>query len=129
MRYIGGLRIAADRRVNAERRRADRRGSAAPVPLERRRGADRRRVLARREEAGGHVRHAIQLLETLLTHGTLVEDDREDVQAALRRLWFALSEIERTGGVGAVRVAMFAPVAARFPSELGPVPGDPVAKR
>ena len=119
MRYIGGLRIAADRRVNAERRRADRRTSAAPVPRERRDGADRRRLLARREEASGHVRHAIQLLETLLTHGTVAEDDREDVQAALRHLWFALSEIERTDAVGPVGASALARIMARFPSGVG----------
>ena len=119
MRYIVGLRIAADRRVNAERRRTDRRGSAAPVSLERRSGADRRRLLERREEASGHVRHAIQLLETLLSHGTLPLDDREDVQAALRRLWFALSEIERTDAVGPVGASALARIMARFPSGVG----------
>ncbi len=98
-----GLRLAVDRRVNSERRRADRRRSAARVPLERRGGGDRRRLLDRREAPSGHIRHAIQLLDPLIGHDTLAPDDREDLEAALRRLWFALGDIERTSVVEAPR--------------------------
>ena len=50
---------------------------------------------ADREPANEHVRNAIQVLENLLEFGTLDNDDRKDVRAALRRLWLALREIQR----------------------------------
>ncbi len=50
---------------------------------------------ARREAAGEHVRNAIQALENLLEFGTLDDEDRKDVRAAIRRLWRALREMQR----------------------------------
>ena len=50
---------------------------------------------ARREPAGEHVRNAIQALENLLEFGTLDDEDRKDVRAAIRRLWRALHEMQR----------------------------------
>jgi hypothetical protein len=95
--------IGPDRRANAERRSAERRRAAVPVTFERRSGADRRRRLDRREAPGGHIRHAIQLLEPLVGHGALPVDDREDVKVALRRLWCALGDIERPAPSGSSR--------------------------
>lgn len=50
---------------------------------------------ASREPAGEHVRNAIQVLENLLEFGTLDDEDRKDVRAAIRCLWLALREIQR----------------------------------
>jgi hypothetical protein len=50
---------------------------------------------ASREPASEHVRNAIQVLENLLEFGTLDDDDRKDVRAAIHRLWLALREIQR----------------------------------
>lgn len=61
--------------------------------------AHTRRLLAclasAQEPAREHIRNAIQLLSNLLDLGTLGEDDRREVRAAIRRLWTALREIER----------------------------------
>jgi ribosomal protein L20 len=61
-----------------------------------------RRVLAAlanprgdRETASAHIRNAIQMLSNLLDFGSLDEEDRKDIRAAIRRLWLALREIER----------------------------------
>src|SRR2546426_4171797 len=86
-----------DRRATAERRSGERRRSPVAVSVERRGGADRRRLLDRREAPGGHIRHAIQLLEPLLAHGALAAEDREDVKVVLHRLWYALGDLERPG--------------------------------
>ena len=48
-----------------------------------------------RETASAHIRNAIQILGNLLDFGSLGEEDRKDVRAAIRRLWLALREIER----------------------------------
>ena len=50
---------------------------------------------ASRETAAGHIRNALHLLRNLLEYGSLNEEDRQDVQAAIRRLWRALREMER----------------------------------
>ncbi len=42
-----------------------------------------------------HIRYGLQLLSNLLDLGTLDEDDRKDVRAAMGRLWTALREMER----------------------------------
>lgn len=46
------------------------------------------------ESAREHARNALQLLSNLLDLGTLDEDDRKEVRAAMRSLWTALREIE-----------------------------------
>lgn len=50
---------------------------------------------ASREPASEHVRSAIQVLENLLEFGTLDDEDRKDVRAAIGRLWLALREVQR----------------------------------
>ena len=57
---------------------------------------------ASREPASEHVRNAIQVLENLLEFGTLDDEDRKDVRAAIGRLWLGLSLycLEKTGSRG-----------------------------
>lgn len=86
-----------ERRGPADRRLGERRLQLINVPVERRSCPERRRRTGRRESAGGHVRNAMQLLETALLdcslHGTPV--DRETVAAAAERLRQALQEVDR----------------------------------
>lgn len=63
-------------------------------------GIIRRRVRVnpergREETAAEHIRNALAVFKNLLDSGTLSEEDREDVQAGIRRLWRALSLLER----------------------------------
>ena len=50
---------------------------------------------SREETAAEHIRNALAVLKTLLDAGTLSDEDREGVQAGIRRLWRALSLLER----------------------------------
>lgn len=109
-----GLSFEADRRVSAERRHAERRRSTVQVTFERRSGADRRRLLDRREAPSGQIRHAIQLLAPLLGRSALAADDREDVKVALHRLWYALGDLERPTTAG--RSPRRASDSSRFPN-------------
>jgi hypothetical protein len=58
----------------------------------------RRRVVlnpnACRETAAEHIRNALAVLNGLLDADELSDEDRQDVQAAVRRLWRALRELE-----------------------------------
>ncbi len=47
------------------------------------------------ETAAEHIRNALAVFKNLLDSGTLTDEDREDVQAGIRRLWRALSLLER----------------------------------
>ena len=90
-------RPRGERRGPADRRLGERRLTLVRVDDDRRRGPDRRRPVGRRESASGHIRNAIQVLETALAEtessGDLVE--RETIQAAIDRLKQALNEVER----------------------------------
>lgn len=66
--------------------------------FERRRGAERR-AIGRRETACGHIRQALQVLETEQALGTLEASAQREVAAADRRLWLALRECE-LGNIG-----------------------------
>ena len=68
-------------------------------------GTKTRRVLAAlanprpaKDTASDHLRSALQLLGSVLEFGALEDEDRKDARAAIRRMWLALSEIERDGG-------------------------------
>jgi len=71
----------------AERKRLSRRVRGVIAVL--------RGPVAEREGASDHVRSAAQVLTSLAQFGNLNREDRRDVNAALRRLWLALEEIER----------------------------------
>ncbi len=89
------VQFLRDRRAAFDRRIGERRQRAVPVSFERRRGADRRRNLERREGPGGHVRNAIQILKTLMAIETLEPDARDMVEAAVERLQLGLRELDR----------------------------------
>lgn len=86
-----------DRRGPADRRLGERRLQLLSVTVERRTRVDRRRRTGRRESAGGHLRNAIQLLETALADSRLhhAPVDQEAVAAAAERLRQALREYDR----------------------------------
>src|SRR3990172_3142701 len=70
----------------------------APRPTgERRRGADRRRPVGRRESASGHISNAIQVLESALDESERDGDsmERDTILAAIDRLRQALHEVDR----------------------------------
>jgi len=83
----------ADRRAVRDRRlRIERRAE------ERRRLVERRRLLDRRmtaEPATEHLRNALQFLHALEDRGHLDAEDHADLDAALRRLSLALTQMER----------------------------------
>ncbi len=63
-------------------------------------GIVRRRVRvnperSREETAAEHIRNALAVFRNLLDSGTLSDEERQDVQAVMRRLWRALSLLER----------------------------------
>ena len=64
---------------------------------ERRLGADRRRPVGRRESASGHIRNAIQVLESALDESERDGDsmERDTILAAIDRLRQALHEVDR----------------------------------
>ncbi len=76
-------RHVADRRSGVERRTPGGRGA---LP-------DRRNRPAQWETAREHVRNAIQLIDVL--EPALSADQRENFDAAVRRLWHALQALER----------------------------------
>jgi hypothetical protein len=88
---------APERRGPTDRRLGERRLQLVTVAVERRTRSERRRRTGRRESPAGHVRNAIQLLETALAdsrlHGTPV--DQVTVAAAAQRLRHALREVDR----------------------------------
>lgn len=87
--------IARERRQSLERRVGERRRLHLAVPVERRRGPDRRRSMERRESAAGHVRQAIQMLEHMLALQAAGKEIEECARDVTRRLWLALGEIDR----------------------------------
>jgi hypothetical protein len=93
VRRVSALLPTGERRRHGDRRLADRRRARSTVPIERRRGKDRRLPMGRRESAAGHVRQAIQLLDTLAPGAASSPHSPEVVAAALRRLWLGLREL------------------------------------
>jgi hypothetical protein len=91
------LSPAPERRGPGDRRLGERRLQLVVVSVERRTRSERRRRTGRRESAGGHVRNAIQLLETALADNELhhAPVEQEIVAAAAERLRRALREVDR----------------------------------
>jgi hypothetical protein len=91
---------APERRGPADRRLGERRLQLVTVAAERRMRCERRGRTGRRESAGGHVRNAIQLLESALADSELHHTpvDQETVAAAAQRLRHALGEVDRLHG-------------------------------
>lgn len=88
-------RIIVERRTSLERRVGERRHAVTPVARERRRAGKRRSTFDRRESAAGHVRNAIQLLESLLSDEDLDPALQQSVRQAVQRLWLSVREIDR----------------------------------
>ena len=88
---------ASERRGPADRRLGERRLQLVRVEADRRAGADRRRPVGRRESASGHIRNAIQVLETALIESERSGDavEQETIRAAIDRLRQALHEVDR----------------------------------
>lgn len=86
-----------ERRGPADRRLGERRLQLLQVPADRRAGADRRRPVGRRESASGHIRNAIQVLESALVESERAGDlaEQETILAAIERLRQALHEVDR----------------------------------
>ena len=86
-----------ERRRPADRRLGERRLELVGVEAERRLGADRRRPVGRRESASGHIRNAIQVLESALDESERNGDsmERDTILAAIDRLRQALHEVDR----------------------------------
>jgi hypothetical protein len=80
----------------ADRRLGERRLQLVPVDTERRTHSERRRPISRRESVSGHIRNAIQVLESALLvaerDGLGVE--RETLLAILARMRSALDEAD-----------------------------------
>ena len=88
---VDALLPAGDGR-RVERRGGDRRRRPGDVRPERRLGHERRGPVPRRETAAGHFFNAAQLL-TLATADPGLSS--ELIDAALRRLWLGMREMER----------------------------------
>lgn len=87
-----------DRR-RADRRSAQRRSGGLPAGVtDRRRGEDRR-LRQRRETVGEHLRNALQVLLHATAGREMPVEARHDIAAAIRRIWLALQELERTSAV------------------------------
>ncbi|OGU30525.1 MAG: hypothetical protein A3K13_01690 [Gemmatimonadetes bacterium RIFCSPLOWO2_12_FULL_68_9] len=86
-----------ERRRPADRRLGERRLELVGVEAERRLGADRRRPVGRRESASGHIRNALQVLESALDESERDGDsmERDTILAAIDRLRQALHEVDR----------------------------------
>jgi len=84
----------------ADRRLGERRLQLVPVTTERRGKGERRRPVSRRESVSGHIRNAIQVLESAIVvaerDGVAVEP--ETLVAILLRLRSALHEADRLAG-------------------------------
>lgn len=85
----------SDRRSPSDRRLTDRRRLTVPVAVERRAGVERRTGFNRRESAPAHIRNALQVLQELVPHLVADQEGSEKLNAAVRRLWLALGEMER----------------------------------
>jgi hypothetical protein len=91
----------ADRRGEPQRRSGERRQLVLVPPLEQRsRGAQRRTEerrtgtrLGGKETAEEHVRNALQLLMTIAETGSLGDEVRRDLDAAIFRLRFAIDRL------------------------------------
>jgi hypothetical protein len=85
----------SDRR-RGDRRSAERRsGIHNPAVVSTRRGIDRR-VRQRRETIGEHLRNALQVLLHTSAGRQMPLEVRNDIAAAIRRVWLALQELERS---------------------------------
>jgi hypothetical protein len=84
----------------ADRRLGERRLQLVPVDTERRTQSERRRRISRRESVSGHIRNAIQVLESAIVvaerDGVSVEP--ETLVAILLRLRSAMREVDRLAG-------------------------------
>ena len=84
-----------ERRQVFDRRLGDRRRQSVPVTHNRRRGADRRKPIDRREGPAGHVRNALQVLTAVVYGEVSGPDVNVALNGAIDRLWRALPEIDR----------------------------------
>ena len=84
----------------ADRRLGERRLQLVPVDSDRRANGDRRQPVSRRESVSGHIRNAIQVLESALVvarrDGLAAEEDT--LVAALGGVRAALREADRLAG-------------------------------
>ncbi len=109
-RLILERRLVPVRRRGLERRIAERRQVRTPVLTEQRFRADQRQGIERRsfvERRGGierrgtaetvdeHIRNALQLLANVSQYGVLPDEERRDLDAAVRRLTIALRQLQR----------------------------------
>ncbi|MDH3496673.1 MAG: hypothetical protein OER21_07920 [Gemmatimonadota bacterium] len=94
--WMDGMEPLVDRR-RLDRRARERRRSGETTATSDRRGGRDRRVRQRRETVSEHLRNALQVLVHLSTTRQLDAITAADVAAAVRRIWLALQEIERTG--------------------------------
>ena len=101
-------RHAPERRREPKRRVAERRLVLVPTPVEHRSGGDQRRTSDRRsgterrglwgqETVEEHIRNATQLLVVIAESGSLDEELRRDLDAAMLRLRFAVDQLRRGG--------------------------------
>ena len=88
----GRISDSGERRIVFDRRVGERRTRELGVPDERRRGRDRRAHITRRETAEGHLRNAIQLLNSLSGIPDLGPDVREVLNRTVWRLHSAIAE-------------------------------------
>lgn len=102
-------RLLKNRRSGRDQRTGERRETVAPVQLERRSRPDRRQGTERRrpgdrrtwldrrvsqETVGELIRNALQLLAAVADSGSLDDEVRRDLDAAMFRLRFALDRLE-----------------------------------
>jgi hypothetical protein len=87
-----------DRR-RTDRRSAQRRSGGLPAGVAERRGLGDRRLRQRRESVGEHLRNALQVLLHATAGREMPVEARHDIAAAIRRVWLALQELERTPAV------------------------------
>ncbi len=103
MLFSSDRRDAPERRGGSDRRSTERRRKLALVPLERRSGVERREDVdrrveverRRRETTEEHVRNALQLLVSIVERGSLDDELRRDLDAAILRLRFAVDQLRR----------------------------------
>src|SRR5207249_10396109 len=103
MRLSSDRREAPERRGGSDRRSTERRRKLALVPVERRSGVGRREDVdrrveverRRRETTEEHVRNALQLLVSIVERGSLDDELRRDLDAAILRLRFAVDQLRR----------------------------------
>lgn len=84
-----------ERRRAIDRRLGDRRRRSVPVSQDRRRGAERRGAIERREGPAGHVRNALQVLTAVVYGEVSGPDVTIALNGAIDRLWKSLPEIDR----------------------------------